>query len=262
MKNLTFDRDGCRDLRAALDPVLAKLGEELGATIKAGNASYDPTTNRITIKIEATAGDTERLTFNRLALGYGFEEADYGKPFTTTQGTFLLRGVTPSGCVLATDSHGKGVKWPVKATDSIVKRFHPGSQVVGREVRCDGEGVMPLRPIVRALVVPVLGLSVDRFGPVCAWCHTAPCAPSCNRPPVSKVVNINQATIDEVTLLPGVGPKLAVRVVMHRAYHGAFRRIEDLMQIKGIGEKFFYALRPYVVVAGPTTLTEKVKVRA
>lgn len=125
MKQLTFDRDGCRDLRAALDSVLAKLGEELGATIKAGNASYDPTTNRISIKIEATAGDTERLTFNRLALGYGFKEEDYGKPFTTAQGTFLLRGVTPSGCVLGTDSHGKGVKWPTKATDSIVKKFHP-----------------------------------------------------------------------------------------------------------------------------------------
>jgi competence protein ComEA len=52
--------------------------------------------------------------------------------------------------------------------------------------------------------------------------------------------------------------KLADRIVAHRKEHGPFRRIEDLMEVKGVGEKFFSTLKPYLSVSGPTTLTEKV----
>jgi competence protein ComEA len=111
---------------------------------------------------------------------------------------------------------------------------------------------MALRPIVRALVVPVLGLSLSAIAshPALAEGEAAP-APH-------KVVNINQASAQELARLPRVGSKLADRIVAHRSEHGAFKRPEDLMQVKGIGEKFFTALKPYVAVSGPTTLAEKV----
>jgi competence protein ComEA len=111
---------------------------------------------------------------------------------------------------------------------------------------------MALRPIVRALVVPVLGLSLSGIAahPVLADGDAAP-APH-------KVVNINQATAQELARLPRVGPKLADRIVAHRAQHGPFKRPEDLMQVKGVGEKFFTTLKPYLAVSGPTTLAEKV----
>ena len=109
---------------------------------------------------------------------------------------------------------------------------------------------MALRPIVRALVVPVLGLSLSGIAspPAVAEGAAAP----------QKTVNINQATSAELARLPRVGPKLADRVVAHRTEHGPFQRIEDLMQVKGVGEKFFTALKPYLAVSGPTTLAEKV----
>ena len=73
-----------------------------------------------------------------------------------------------------------------------------------------------------------------------------------------KIVNINQASADELARLPRVGSKLATRIVTHRTQHGAFKRAEDLMAVKGVGEKMFTSLKPYLAVSGPTTLTEKV----
>ena len=73
-----------------------------------------------------------------------------------------------------------------------------------------------------------------------------------------KTVNINQASADELSRLPRVGAKLAGRIVTHRSQHGLFKRAEDLMAVKGVGEKMFASLKPYLTVSGPTTLTEKV----
>ncbi|HVO49871.1 MAG TPA: helix-hairpin-helix domain-containing protein [Thermoanaerobaculia bacterium] len=110
---------------------------------------------------------------------------------------------------------------------------------------------MSLRPIVRALVVPVLGLSLSGLA-------SHPAVAEGEAPLSHKVVNINQATSAEIARLPRVGAKLADRIVEHRTQHGAFKRPEDLMQVKGVGEKFFTTLKPYVTVSGPTTLVEKV----
>ena len=110
---------------------------------------------------------------------------------------------------------------------------------------------MALRPIIRALVVPVLGLSLSGIASHPALAEGEAAA-------AHKVVNINQASADELARLPRVGSKLAGRIVEHRSQHGAFKRPEDLMQVKGVGEKFFTTLKPYLAVSGPTTLAEKV----
>ena len=75
--------------------------------------------------------------------------------------------------------------------------------------------------------------------------------------PAKKTVNVNQASADELARLPRVGPSLAGKIVAHREQNGPFKRAEDLMEVKGIGEKMFASLKPYVSVSGPTTLTEK-----
>ena len=110
---------------------------------------------------------------------------------------------------------------------------------------------MALRPIVRALVVPVLGLSLSGLA-------SHPAVAEGEAPSSHKTVNLNQATATELARLPRLGPKLADRIVAHRKEHGPFNRVEDLMQVKGVGEKFFAALKPYLAVSGPTTLVEKV----
>ena len=74
----------------------------------------------------------------------------------------------------------------------------------------------------------------------------------------TRKVNINQATAEQLANLPRVGAKAAQRVVDHRKAHGPFARIEDLIEVKGFGEKKFEQLKPYLTVSGPTTLEGKV----
>ena len=74
----------------------------------------------------------------------------------------------------------------------------------------------------------------------------------------SPKVNINTATASELAYLPRLGPKVAARIVEHRK-EKPFARPEDLMEVKGIGEKLFTTLKPYVAVSGPTTLSAKVR---
>jgi len=75
----------------------------------------------------------------------------------------------------------------------------------------------------------------------------------------SGVVNINTASAEQLDLLPGVGPAVAGRIVEHRTKNGAFKSIEDLMLVKGIGEKSFEKMKPYVATSGSTTLASEVK---
>jgi competence protein ComEA len=72
-------------------------------------------------------------------------------------------------------------------------------------------------------------------------------------------VNINQASADQLALLPRVGPSVAQRIVEFREANGPFRSIEDLMLVRGVGEKTFELLEPYLSLEGSTTLTEKVR---
>ena len=72
-------------------------------------------------------------------------------------------------------------------------------------------------------------------------------------------VNINAAGIEELSLLPRVGGVVAERIVAFREANGAFEAIEDLMLVKGIGERTFELLEPHIALSGETTLAEKVR---
>ena len=73
-----------------------------------------------------------------------------------------------------------------------------------------------------------------------------------------KKVNINQASAKELVNLPRIGAKAADKIVEYRQAHGSFSKVEDLMEVKGIGEKLFTQLKPFLALSGPTTLSEKV----
>ncbi|MGZ3442955.1 MAG: ComEA family DNA-binding protein [Polyangia bacterium] len=72
------------------------------------------------------------------------------------------------------------------------------------------------------------------------------------------VVNLNDATEEELARLPGIGPGKARAIAEHRHAH-PFRRTDDLTKVKGIGRKTFGRLRPYITTVGPTTLSHDVK---
>ena len=59
-------------------------------------------------------------------------------------------------------------------------------------------------------------------------------------------VNLNSATVTELMQLPRIGQKTAERIIAFRKQHGGFQRSEELMNVKGIGEKSFAKLRPYL----------------
>jgi competence protein ComEA len=61
-------------------------------------------------------------------------------------------------------------------------------------------------------------------------------------------VNLNTASVEQLEALPGVGPKLAERIVEHRQKSGPFKTAEELIDVRGIGEKSFAKLQPYVSV--------------
>lgn len=70
--------------------------------------------------------------------------------------------------------------------------------------------------------------------------------------PAKPVINLNAATIDQLETLPGIGRKTAERIIEYRTKSGGFKRIEDLMNVKGIGEKSFLKLKPLVAVPPKT----------
>jgi competence ComEA-like helix-hairpin-helix protein len=52
-------------------------------------------------------------------------------------------------------------------------------------------------------------------------------------------ININTASIDELQTLPGIGPKLAIKIIEHRQKHGPFKRPQDLIIVRGMSAKKF-----------------------
>ena len=63
----------------------------------------------------------------------------------------------------------------------------------------------------------------------------------------AQAINLNTATATELVQLPHIGPKTAERIVAFRKEHGPFQRLEDLMNVKGIGEKAFAQIRPFLL---------------
>jgi len=61
-------------------------------------------------------------------------------------------------------------------------------------------------------------------------------------------LNLNTATAEQLDRLPGIGPKTAAAIIELRQKMGGFRKVEDLMSVRGIGEKTFIKLRPLVTV--------------
>src|SRR5262249_13624206 len=62
------------------------------------------------------------------------------------------------------------------------------------------------------------------------------------------IVNVNTASAAEFEALPGVGPKLAARIIEYRTKNGPFKKIEDLMNVRGLGEKNFVKLKAQLTI--------------
>jgi competence protein ComEA len=62
------------------------------------------------------------------------------------------------------------------------------------------------------------------------------------------MVNVNTATVDQLTTIKGLGPKKAQAIVDYRKDNGAFKSVDDLKKVPGISEKLFASIKPQVTV--------------
>jgi comEA protein len=63
------------------------------------------------------------------------------------------------------------------------------------------------------------------------------------------VVNLNTATVAQLESLPGIGKATAERIIEYRQKNNGFKKIEELMNVRGIGEKSFLQLKPLITVS-------------
>jgi len=87
-----------------------------------------------------------------------------------------------------------------------------------------------------------------------AWLVFAGSALAKKTPPAHPI-DINTATIKELEQLPGVGPTTAKAIVEFRTRSGRFRRVNDLLVIRGISESKLKKMRPYITIAPPPKKT-------
>ncbi|WP_407275740.1 ComEA family DNA-binding protein [Halothiobacillus sp. DCM-1] len=72
-----------------------------------------------------------------------------------------------------------------------------------------------------------------------------------------QLVDINTATAAQLEAVKGIGPKMASEIVKYRTEHQGFKSLDELKQVRGVGDKTFMKLSPHLTVTPPATKSKK-----
>jgi competence protein ComEA len=103
--------------------------------------------------------------------------------------------------------------------------------------------------MTRILMAAILGVAVSAAVASAQSKATTPKAAATAT--ATAPVNLNTATVEQLATIPGVGPKMAERIIDYRQKNGGFKKVEDLMNVSGVGEKSFLKMKPLITVTGP-----------
>jgi len=98
------------------------------------------------------------------------------------------------------------------------------------------------------LIVPILGAEQTVLSSPPPDTQPAQRTNSLDAEIPGEIININTSTADELTVLPGIGPSLAEKIVTYREGHGQFKAIEDIMDVPGIGPAKFDQMKDLIAV--------------
>ena len=106
-----------------------------------------------------------------------------------------------------------------------------------------------LEDSMRRLMFALVILVATVISPSASWAQAAEGGSSAKaRATTANPVNLNSASAAQLQTLPGIGASAAQRIVEYRQKNGNFKKIEELMNVKGIGEKSFLKLKPLITV--------------
>jgi competence ComEA-like helix-hairpin-helix protein len=91
-------------------------------------------------------------------------------------------------------------------------------------------------------------MSLARIGLVAATLCVVTLGVAAKKKPPAAPVNLNTATSEELQLVPGIGPATADKILQMRKAYGAFKSVDDLLAIRGIGPKRLEKMRKYLTV--------------
>ena len=125
------------------------------------------------------------------------------------------------------------------------------SEVVAAELHNESDGgAAPLATATRSLMLWLCLLTAVRFGPT----SLSQLLGRLSSPPQVEVaefvfqIDVNTADVAELRTLEGIGPALAGRIIEYRTQHGPYQTIEELLNVKGFGEKRLQQLAPWLTV--------------